>query len=238
MDGLNTIYAACRQCYFSGWVGDQYPFDDVPISKKEELIKRVIESCHHSVLEHVSFTFAIKDFSRAGQQQLTRHRIGVNFSVQSMRNNDVQEMGFRIPDSIKNNKEAQLDYVALANSAVEFYKKYTNLKDNPIPREDARDALLLSWNSNLVMTMNCREFLHYFNERLCSNAQQEIRILSQELLKICQERLPEVFNFAGPKCKSLGYCTEGTRSCHKAPLKEEVFYIYNQFKDFEKNKKT
>ena len=233
-DVLNILYSACRQCYYSGYVGDKFPFNDVSYEKKAELIERVTKSGHHSVLEHVAFTFAIKDLSRVAQQQLTRHRLGVSYSIQSMRYCLVDDMGYYTPDSIKKNSEILDEYNEIINRAVEFYQK--NTEDNSVPREDARGILPLNWNSNIVMTMNCRELLHFFNERLCTNAQKEIRELAQKMLFLCNEILPEVFSAAGPKCKTLGYCNEGKRSCHKYPLREDVFKIYNQFKDFKEEK--
>ena len=112
-------------------------------------------------------------------------------------------------------------------TAAEFYK---HLIDNGIPKEDARDVLPLALNSNIVMTMNCRELIHFFGLRLCTKAQKEIRDLAKEMLKLCKERLPEVFENIGPKCKQIGYCNEGKRSCGLIPLKEDVFRIYSEHK--------
>ena len=217
-DCIDTIYAACRQCYYSGFVGDQFPFDNIPMEKKAKLISRVIKSGHHSTIEHVVFTFGIKDLSRAAAQQLTRHRLA-NYSMQSQRYCTVSSMDMRIPPSIEKS-EFKDEYEKLVNDIVNFYNK---LIDNKIEPEDARSILPIGWNSNLVMTMNCRELLHFFSQRCCTQAQWEIRELANKMLLLCKDRLPEVFSAGGPKCLSLGYCNEGDRSCHLRPLKEEVF---------------
>lgn len=220
---VDIIYAACRQCYSPGFVGDDYPFENVSSFKKKELIQRVIASNHYSVIEHVSFTFAIEDLSRGAAQQLTRHRIGVAFSVQSTRYNNVENMGFWKSPTIEKNKTLSKEFDEYLNSAAGFYR---HLIDCGIPMEDARDVLPLALNSNMVMTMNCRELIHFFGLRLCMKAQKEIRDLANEMLKLCKERLPEVFKNIGPKCKQIGYCNEGKRSCGMMPLKEDVFRIY------------
>ena len=220
-EATNILYSACRQCYYSGFIGDIYPPDSVDTESKEKLITRVVNSGHHSVLEHVSFTFGIKNLSRAAAQQLTRHRIGVSFSMQSMRYCDVGDMNYSAPESVLNNSEAREIYEQSIKIAAENYNKLISLG---IPKEDARGVLPLNWNSNLVMTMNCREILHFLSERLCTQTQKEIREMAQRILKICRERIPAVFKKSGPKCEVHGYCNEGTRSCHRYPLKE---YILN-----------
>jgi thymidylate synthase (FAD) len=71
--------------------------------------------------------------------------------------------------------------------------------------------------------MNCRELLHFFEERCCMRAQWEIRELANKMLEICKQQLPIVFANAGSKCIRLGYCPEGKGlSCGKYPLKEDV----------------
>ena len=224
---VNIIYAACRQCYSPGFVGDDFPFENVASFKKKELIQRVLASGHHSVLEHPSFTFAIENVSRGLQQQLTRHRIGVAFSIQSTRYNDVESMGVYKASTIEKNEALSKEYDDFMKTAAGFYR---HLIDEGIPKEDARDVLPLALNSNIVMTMNCRELIHFFSLRLCMKAQKEIRDLAKEMLKICQTQLPEVFESIGPKCKQTGYCNEGKRSCGLMPLKEDVFRIYSENK--------
>ena len=53
--------------------------------KMEEFITKLVKSGHHSVLEHVVYTFYIEGVSRALLQELARHRIGMSLSVQSTR---------------------------------------------------------------------------------------------------------------------------------------------------------
>ena len=89
-------------------------------------------------------------------------------------------------------------------------------------QQDARFLLPQATETKIVVTMNCRELLHFFSQRCCQRAQWEIRTLAERMLKICQERLPVVFEGAGAKCQILGYCPEGRFSCGRYPTKEEV----------------
>ena len=50
--------------------------------KHWNLVKKVLDSGHQSIAEHVYFTFAIEGISRACSHQLVRHRAGIVFSQQ------------------------------------------------------------------------------------------------------------------------------------------------------------
>lgn len=77
--------------------------------------------------------------------------------------------------------------------------------------QDARFILPEAAETKIVVTMNCRELLHFFSVRCCNRAQWEIRRLANEMLRICREALPSIFGKeAGAKCERLGYCPEGT----------------------------
>lgn len=225
---LDIIYAACRQCYSSDCVGDHFPYLNIPNEEKEKLIHHVIKSGHHSTIEHVSFTFAISGITRAIAQQLTRHRLA-SFSMQSQRYCDSSNNMIRIPENLENsvNRENMIyhQFSDLADKCVDFYKYLVN--ECGVSREDARSILPINTLTNIVVTMNCRELIHFFSERLCKTAQKEIRDLAKKMLEICQQNLPAVFKSIGPKCHQLGYCPESKkRSCGWKPLKDDVFEVY------------
>ena len=84
-----------------------------------------------------------------------------------------------------------------------------------IPEEDIRYFYPNGMVTNIVMTMNARELLHFFSLRCCTRAQWEIRQLANSMLAICKEVCPEIFENAGASCEQLGYCPE-VESCGKA----------------------
>ena len=78
--------------------------------------------------------------------------------------------------------------------------------------EDARYVLPNACETMIVLTMNVRELLHFFNVRCCNRAQWEIRELATEMLRQCIEVAPILFKNAGPNCVS-GPCPEGKMTC-------------------------
>jgi thymidylate synthase (FAD) len=230
------IFAAGRQCYTDGWIGDAWEEDSFGVvvrdlkdghacSEKEitRLVTYLKESGHTSVLEHAKFTFAIDGVSRALTHQLVRHRLA-SYSQQSQRYvNLAVEFNiddFVVPPKISKNSEAYLLYTQLMR---DIQSTYNILVDGGIEPEDARYVLPNAAKTRIVLTMNCVALLHFFGLRCCTLAQWEIRDLANKMLAVCKEQLPCVFNETGSRCISLGYCPENyKRSCGKYPTKAQV----------------
>jgi len=223
---LSLIYAACRQCYSASFAGDIFE-REIDDKRKESFVKRVVESGHESPLEHVKFTFAIEGISRALTHQLVRHRIA-SYSQQSQRYVKEEDFEYVIPPSIKEDEELRKEFVRIMEEIQAGYKKILRRFEKKgivgeKANQDVRYILPQAAETKIVVTMNCRELLHFFEQRCCMRAQWEIRNLANEMLKICKSHLPAVFSNAGPKCERLGYCPEGKKfTCGRYPLKEEL----------------
>ncbi len=166
---------------------------------------------HDSALEHVSFTFGIEGISRAATHQLVRHRLA-SYSQQSQRYVSMEHADFVMPESIAGSEQAR----QLFSSCLEMIRKtYSELNNLNIPKEDARYILPNACMSNMVVTMNARELLHFFQLRCCTRAQWEIRDLAQKMLDLVQQAAPVVFENAGPECVRTS-CPEGKMSCGQA----------------------
>ena len=66
----------------------------------------------------------------------------------------------------------------------------------------------------MIITMNARELLHFFNLRCCNRAQWEIREVAWKMLEEVSQVAPNIFKDAGPSCVA-GKCSEGAKSCGK-----------------------
>lgn len=225
-NAISVIYVACRQCYSSEFADDliKERRDD---RKREEFIKRVVESGHESPLEHVKLTFAMEGVSRTLTHQLVRHRIA-SYSQQSGRYVKETDFDYIIPPSIEKDKKVKSEFIRIMAGAQNSYNKILELlKERGIVGEkanqDARFVLPQGAETKIIVTMNCRELIHFFKQRCCARAQWEIRNLADKMLSICRERLSSVFSQAGAKCISLEYCPEGKNfTCGRYLLKEEA----------------
>ena len=159
----------------------------------DRLIRMIVSSGHTSTLEGVSFNFAIEGVSRALLAQLTRHRVGFSFSVQSQRyvrfGSDDKSGGFGyvVPKSVSDKGKADIfiEAMSLAQSA------YDRLRKVGVPAEDARMVLPQAATTNLVMTANLRALLDFYGKRRAGKgAQAEIAELAENLRKAVAEVEP------------------------------------------------
>ena len=176
----------------------------------EKVLSRIVGMGHHSVIEHAVFTFSVEGVSRALTHQLVRHRMA-SFSQQSRRYVSLTEPTYVTPHTIEGNPEAEKRFEETMDS---IWKAYRDLEEMGIPAEDARYLLPNGCTTNITITMNARELLHFFSLRCCNRAQWEIREMADRMLELCMEVSPVIFKDAGPPCVR-GPCPEGKLSCGK-----------------------
>lgn len=203
--------SAANLCYNA--IGAKDILADMTNENAKRLTRIMVKTGHHSTIEHVSFTFAIEGISRACTHQLVRHRIA-SYSQQSQRYvkvNDFKKTAIK-PNTIARNPEANAKYDALMDQVAECYRQLVELG---IPAEDARFVLPNAAETKIVVTMNARSLLHFFEERCCNRAQWEIRQVANLMLAECRKVAPTLFEKAGPTCEVGRFCREGSRSCGK-----------------------
>jgi len=195
-----------------------------------EFVNKLMQMGHTSPIEHAVFTFYIEGVSRAMTHQLVRHRLA-SYSQRSQRYVDHGDFDFIVPPGLEG-KAVDIDGRNI--DAVDYFEqtmemigeRYAKLKDalggkGESSNEDARYVLPNACESKIVVTMNARVLLHFFEERLCTCAQWEIRNVAGEMLRLVREVCPAIFAKAGPKCVRLRGCPETTRSCGSYPLIDE-----------------
>lgn len=210
-DILNTVYTAARTCYSKNHPSNIW---DAPVSREsvENLLTKVLNSGHFSVLEHVSFTFAVSGISRSATHQLVRHRIA-SYSQQSQRFVRFRDLfPYISPPSISRIPAAQK---ALKKSMHELHTLYNTLLELGIPAEDARYVLPNAAATNIVVTFNARSLQNFLSLRCCHRAQWEIRTLAEKMVSILQQEIPLLFDKSGAPCEITGTCPEGEMSCGK-----------------------
>ena len=128
---------------------------------------------HHSVFEHVSYTFKIEGISRACLAQTTRHRMA-SFTVESQRYTDQSENICITPESLHNSSEGYL--CVEVEKYLDYGKRlYKALLECGYKREDARLILPEGTSTKLYMTINLRSLFNFLELRMHKNSQWEIR---------------------------------------------------------------
>jgi thymidylate synthase (FAD) len=210
------VAAAARLCYSPDGIEDI--LERMSLEQVARRLQSLQEHGHDSPIEHVSFTFGIEGISRALTHQLVRHRIA-SYTQQSQRYVKMEELPVVTPPKIAHNPET----LAIFNQAMaEISAAYQKLLAAGIPAEDARFVLPNACESKIVVTMNARSLVHFFEIRTCMRAQWEIRQLALEMRKLVREVAPLLFQLSGPSCETLGYCREGKMGCGRAPSLEQL----------------
>lgn len=129
---------------------DYYRRKQKRIDKHWNLVKKVLDSGHQSIAEHVYFTFAIEGISRACSHQLVRHRAGIVYSQQSQRYVKIKE-----------------DYEYLSELNLELYgdlnSEDLNMSDGELDKycEEKQKELIELLNNYFVGVNedNCKDYL-------------------------------------------------------------------------------
>ncbi len=190
--------------------------EDLDKTSDEELtniLQYVMNLGHTSVIEHTSFTFAISDVSRSLTHQLVRHRIA-SYAQQSQRYVDFKKPNYVIPPTIAKNKKMNKAY---NETMTLIWEQYNKLLEIGIPAEDSRFILPNAACTNIMVTMNARSLLNFFELRCCLHAQWEIRELANKILKEVKKVAPIIFKNAGPTCKTKNICHENKKDCPLYP---------------------
>lgn len=186
---------------------------DKPERELRAVLGQVMDLGHTSVVEHTCFTFAVSGVSRSLTHQLVRHRIA-SYSQQSQRYVSLTEPQYVVPPTIAGKPETAAAYQTVMQ---EIWKQYNNLLEQEVPAEDARYVLPNGTMTNILMTMNARELLHFFELRCCQHAQWEIRQLAELMLAEVRKVAPTIFKDAGPSCVTTRVCPEKKTDCPLYP---------------------
>ena len=148
---------------------------------EEELVEKfrwLLKQPHQTPFEYVSLVWTLENVSRAFQQQLTRHRVGFSYSIQSLRVIDVESFAsegrYHIPNTVENKhnyQDAMLGAQADYNEMVAMGESI----------EDARGILPLNIHSPITMSCTYRSLIGLLRQRLCVAAQEEWVAVAEQM---------------------------------------------------------
>ena len=239
-DPEKTIAAAAKLCYSDAHI--ETLLDGLTPEKTAAFLQKLNDFGHASPIEHASFTFGIEGVSRTFLAQVTRHRIA-SFSVQSQRYVRLDDFRYVTPPEIEAIPEAKAAFLASMEEDAQRYldlahkleeghtarlmaegmpEKQARAKASKQANEDARFVLPNACETKMVVTMNARSLMNFFELRCCQRAQWEIREVADQMLRLCLSVAPHLFKNAGPGCVRGG-CPEGKMTCGKAAEMREKY---------------
>ncbi len=163
----------------------------------EKLLQKLVELEHHSVLEHVTYTFRIKGISRAVLQELARHRL-ISMTVKSTRYtlrkslNDLKNGKVKvgdicvIPDGIPEDKKSEFESKL---HDILMYAAESNL-----PNDVIKYVIPEALTTDLILTVNARELAHIVKLRTSPAALEEFRKLASTMAAEASKAHPQLWN--------------------------------------------
>lgn len=199
MEILKTIEEIGRTCYKSE--------DKITDQSCIGFVKGIIKSGHESVIEHYNISVRLTN-DRGVSHEEVRHRIA-SFSQESTRycNYLKEKFGNEItyidikggmeldPKVSKLTAEEQAaiydEWVAACIDAERHYVRMIELGATP---QIARSVLNNSTKTEICMTMNLREWRHFFRLRCSPKAHPQMREISIKLLMAFRMMIPVIFD--------------------------------------------
>lgn len=188
---MRKIERIGRVCYKSE--------DKITDDSAERFVKMIIKRGHESVLEHVSFSVRFTT-DRGVSHEIVRHRIA-SFSQESTRYCNYSsdkfsgDVSFIIPTFFEEPhvKDGDKKYEKWVEEMMNIERTYLNLLEDGASPQEARTVLPNSLKTEIVVTMNLREWRHFFKLRTALAAHPQMRELVCPLLSEMKELLPAVF---------------------------------------------
>lgn len=161
----------------------------------DPFISRIIHSGHESVIEHEKATVKVI-CDRGVSHELVRHRIA-SYSQESTRYCNYaqekfgQELTFIRPFFWHESSEQFAVWKQAMQCAENSYMELLRLGASP---QEARSVLPNSLKTEIIMTMNMREWRHFFRLRMSPAAHPQMREVSSVLLKEFLDTIPVLFD--------------------------------------------
>lgn len=189
-DILKKLEKIGRVCYKSE--------DKITEDSAETFIRNILKRGHESVIEHESITLRIT-CDRGVTHEIVRHRVA-SYSQESTRYcnyaNDKFGSQISIIDiatgfSYDLNTEKDQKKYRIWNEAMEYAeKKYFEMLEAGATPQEARSILPNSLKTEIVMTMNLREWRHFIRLRLAGGAHPQMREVTAVIYELFKEKLP------------------------------------------------
>jgi len=169
--------------------------DKITEDSASKFIHMIMNRGHLSVIEHSCITVRII-CDRGVSHEIVRHRIA-SYTQESTRYCNYAKGKFGneitvIEPCFWNQKDEKYKIWKETVSNIETnYNKLISLGATP---QEARSILPNSLKTEIVMTMNLREWLHFFELRTAKGAHPQMREIAIPLLREFQKKLPIIFS--------------------------------------------
>lgn len=202
----NLTQVAGKACYKS-FIPKLNPNVNKVRTDSASYLENINKVGHGSVLEHGWVSFVFWNVSRVFTHELVRHRVGTAMSQESLRYVRLTDLGFWMPQMLKDldNSESEgqkliLDTVehleGVQKKLAEIYD-IENMKDFSTKKKLTsafRRVAPIGLGTAIVWSMNIRSARNIIQLRTSRHAEEEIRFVFDEVAEIMYERYTHLFS--------------------------------------------
>ncbi len=188
-----------RACYRS-WEPGLNPNVTRVRTDQKEYFGNILRSAHGSVLEHANYSFALRNVSRVFTHELVRHRAGSAFSQESLRYVRLTDIGFRVPPALEPVRDQVLSIVEQLEEFQVTAAKELGIDEDGIPfhvKKEVTSALRrlapIGLSTDIIWTANARTLRHVIEMRTADGAEEELRIVFDQVARMMQDEAPGLF---------------------------------------------
>ena len=159
-------------------------------SKDLELLERLLNLKHMVPFEHITLTFDVT-MPVFVQRQLVKYRLSSWSEVSRRYTRYDKDDSFFMPDftNYQNGKEIEIIMSEIYDKIISAYDKLIELG---LKKEDQRMVLPVSYFTQVIWTMNMREFIHIMDQRLDNHQQWETREIVNLMVNQVKEKFPNI----------------------------------------------
>lgn len=186
LEVLKKIERIGRVCYKSE--------DKISDGSAIVFVRNIIKSGHESVLEHVSITVKVI-CDRGVSHEIVRHRIA-SYTQESTRYCNYSKGAFGGEITVIEPcfaGDGTFPYAGWVMALQETENAYMRMIEHGATPQEARSVLPNSLKTELVMTMNLREWRHFLKLRTAQNAHPQMREVAGMILKEFKDKMPVIF---------------------------------------------
>ncbi|MHB1809829.1 MAG: FAD-dependent thymidylate synthase [Solirubrobacteraceae bacterium] len=197
--GETLIEFAGRACYRS-WEPGLNPNVTRVRADQREYFANILRSGHGSVLEHASYSFALRNCSRVLTHELVRHRAGSAFSQESLRYVRLTDIGFRVPPSLEPLRERVIEIVEQLEEFQVQAASELRIDEEGVPfhvKKEVTSALRrlapIGLSTDILWSANVRTLRHVIEMRTDLGAEEELRLVFDRIAQIMIAEAPGLF---------------------------------------------
>ncbi len=188
-----------RACYRS-WEPGLNPNVTKVRADQREYFANILRSAHGSVLEHASYSFALRNVSRIFTHELVRHRAGSAFSQESLRYVRLTDIGFRVAPALEPVREQVLAIVEQLEEFQISAAEELGIDEQGVPfhvKKEVTSALRrlapTGLSTDIVWSANARTLRHVIEMRTAEGAEEELRLVFDRVAQIMLAEAPGLF---------------------------------------------